>query len=53
MRSRRRCALLVFALVLKRHKHIFHAAVGMATSLVIGVRIVVMLVAEFEEMNGL
>ena len=52
MRNRRRFALLVFAFVLKRYKHIFRAAFGMATALVIGVRIVVMLVAEFEEMNG-
>ena len=53
MRSGRRFTLLVFAFVLKGHKHIFHAAVGMATAFVIGVRIVVMLVAEFEKMNGL
>ena len=53
MRSRRRCALLVFAFVLKGDKHIFRAIFGMATALVIRVRIVVMLVTEFEEMNGL
>ena len=45
--------MLVFAFILKGDKHIFRAAFGMATALVIGVRIVVMLVAEFEEMNGL
>jgi hypothetical protein len=43
----------VFAFVLKGDKHIFRAAFGMATTFVIGVRIVVMLVTEFEEMNGL
>ena len=53
MRDRRRFALDVFAFVLKGNKHIFRAAVGMATALVVGVRIVVMLVTEFKEMNGL
>ena len=45
--------MFVFAFILKGDKHIFRAAFGMATALVIGVRIVVMLVAEFEEMDGL
>ena len=53
MRSGRRCALLVFAFVLKGDKHICRAAFGMTTAFVVGMRIVVMLVAEFEEMNGL
>ena len=45
--------MLVFAFILKGDKHIFRAAFGMATALVIGVRIGVRIVAEFEEMNGL
>ncbi len=53
MRGGRRFALDVFAFVLKGNKHIFRAAFGMATTLVIGVRIVVVFVAKFEEMNGL
>ena len=53
MRSRRRFALLVFAFVLKGDKHIFRAAFGMATAFVIGVRIFVVFVAEFEKMDGL
>jgi hypothetical protein len=43
----------VFAFVLQGNEHIFRAAFRMATALVIGVRIVVMFVTEFEEMNGL
>jgi hypothetical protein len=43
----------MFAFVLKGNEHIFRAAVGMATALVIGVGIVVMFVTEFKEMNGL
>jgi hypothetical protein len=53
LRDGRRCALFVFALVLKCNKHIFRAAVGVATAFVIGVGIVVVFVAEFEEVNGL
>ena len=45
--------MLVFAFVLKGDKHIFRAVFGVTTAFVIGMRIVVMLVAEFEEMNGL
>ncbi len=53
MRDGRRCALLVFAFVLNGNVHVFVAAVGMTTSFVIGVRIVVVFVAEFEEVDGL
>ena len=45
--------MLVFAFVLNGNVHVFVAAFGMTTALVIGMRIVVMFVAEFEEMNGL
>ena len=53
MRGRRRCALLVFAFVLNGNVYVFVATFGMATSFVIGMRIVVMFITEFEEMNGL
>ena len=45
--------MFVFAFVVKGDKNVFRASFGMTTSFVIGVRIVVMLVTEFEEMNGL
>ena len=53
MRSRRRFAWDVFALIVQRNKDVFHATVGMTASFVIGMRIVVIFFSEFEEMNGL
>ena len=45
--------MLVFAFGLEGDKYVFGAAFGVATAFVFGMRIVVMLVTEFEEMNGL
>ena len=53
VRDGRRFALDVFAFIVKRNEHVFRASFGMTTALVVGVRIVVMLITEFKEMNGL